>query len=104
LILAKLHRSRMRTYSPEPSGLATLLGYIKRLKNCPSNSSEFQQMKRFKAFWKDTGWLWTVFFVVIVGLMTFVSRVFVAAVPLLMVIFIYFALVRYDEEGNFIGA
>jgi hypothetical protein len=28
----------------------------------------------------------------------------VAAVPLLIVIFIYFALVRYDEEGNFIGA
>jgi hypothetical protein len=36
--------------------------------------------------------------------MTFVSLVFVAAVPLLIVIFIYFALVRYDEDGNFIGA
>lgn len=61
-------------------------------------------MKRFKAFWKETGWLWTVFFVVLLVLMRFVSLVFVAAIPLLIVIFIYFALVRYDEDGNFIGA
>jgi uncharacterized membrane protein len=61
-------------------------------------------MKRFKAFWKDTGWLWSVFFLVLVGLMTFVSLVFLAAIPLLIVIFIYFSLVRYDEDGNFIGA
>ena len=61
-------------------------------------------MKRFKAVWKDTGWLWSVFFLVLVGLMTFVSLVFLAAIPLLIVIFIYFSLVRYDEDGNFIGA
>ncbi|MFN6401179.1 MAG: hypothetical protein ACK449_14895 [Planctomycetota bacterium] len=61
-------------------------------------------MKRFKAFWKDTGWLWSVFFLVLVGLISFVSLVFLAAIPLLSVIFIYFALVRYDEDGNFIGA
>jgi hypothetical protein len=36
--------------------------------------------------------------------MTFVSLVFLAAIPLLIVIFIYFSLVRYDEDGNFIGA
>jgi len=61
-------------------------------------------MKRFKAFWKDTGWLWTVFFVVILGLISLVSFVFLFAIPLLIVIFIYFSLVRYDEDGNFIGA
>jgi len=61
-------------------------------------------MKRFKAIWKDTGWLWTVFFVVILGLISLVSFVFLFAIPLLIVIFIYFSLVRYDEDGNFIGA
>jgi hypothetical protein len=61
-------------------------------------------MKRFRAFWKDTGWLWTVFLAILLGLILLVSKVFLAAVPMLVVIFLYFALVRYDDEGNFIGA
>ncbi|MEI6525175.1 MAG: hypothetical protein WCP62_04050 [Planctomycetota bacterium] len=61
-------------------------------------------MKRFRAFWKDTGWLWTVFFSILLGLTLLVSLVFLAAVPMMIVIFLYFALVRYDDEGNFIGA
>ena len=44
------------------------------------------------------------FFSILLGLTLLVSLVFLAAVPMMIVIFLYFALVRYDDEGNFIGA
>lgn len=44
------------------------------------------------------------FLAILMGLILLVSKVFLAAVPMLVVIFLYFALVRYDDEGNFIGA
>ena len=61
-------------------------------------------MKRYKAFLKETWWLWTIFAVVLSGLILFVHPIFVAVIPMIVVIFFYFALVRYDEYGNFIGA
>ena len=61
-------------------------------------------MKRFKAFWKETGWLWKIFLAILLCLILFVHVVFVAVIPMIVVVFIYFALVRYDDEGNFIGA
>ena len=61
-------------------------------------------MKRYKAFVKETWWLWTIFAVVLSGLILFVHPIFVAVIPMIVVIFFYFALVRYDEDGNFIGA
>jgi hypothetical protein len=42
--------------------------------------------------------------VVLSGLILFVHPIFVAVIPMIVVIFFYFALVRYDEDGNFIGA
>ena len=61
-------------------------------------------MKRYKAFLKETWWLWTIFSVVLLGLILFIHPIFIAVVPMIVVIFFYFALVRYDDEGNFIGA
>jgi hypothetical protein len=61
-------------------------------------------MKRYKAFLKETWWLWTIFTVVLLGLILFVHPIFIAVVPMIVVIFFYFALVRYDDDGNFIGA
>ena len=61
-------------------------------------------MKRYKAFLKETWWLWTIFTVVLSGLILFVHPIFFAVIPMIVVIFFYFALVRYDEDGNFIGA
>jgi hypothetical protein len=37
-------------------------------------------------------------------LILLVHPIFLAVIPMLVVIFIYFALVRYDQDGNFIGA
>jgi hypothetical protein len=61
-------------------------------------------MKRFKAFLKHTWWLWLIYTLVTVLLIAFVSPVFWAVLPMMIVNFVYFALVRYDEDGNFIGA
>lgn len=61
-------------------------------------------MKRFYALFKQTWWLWTIYLILNVTLIFFISPVFLAVLPLILVIFIYFALVRYDDEGNFTGA
>ena len=61
-------------------------------------------MKRFYALFKQTWWLWTIYLILNIGLIFFVSPVFWAVLPMIVVIFIYFALVRYDDEGNFRGA
>lgn len=61
-------------------------------------------MKRFKAFWKETRWLWIFYSCILAGLILLVHPIFLAVIPMLVVIFIYFALVRYDQDGNFIGA
>jgi hypothetical protein len=42
--------------------------------------------------------------VVLLGLILFIHPIFIAVVPMIVVIFFYFALVRYDDDGNFIGA
>ncbi len=61
-------------------------------------------MKRYKAFLKETWWLWTIFSAVLLGLILFIHPIFIAVVPMIVVVFFYFALVRYDDDGNFIGA
>jgi uncharacterized membrane protein len=61
-------------------------------------------MKRFNALFKQTWWLWTIYLTLNIGLIFFVSPVFLAVLPMIVVVFIYFALVRYDDEGNFTGA
>jgi uncharacterized membrane protein len=61
-------------------------------------------MKRFYALFKQTWWLWTIYLTLNIGLNFFVSPVFLAVLPMIVVVFIYFALVRYDDEGNFTGA
>ena len=60
-------------------------------------------MKRYYAFLRQTWWLWTIYVVVTIGLIWFLSPVFWAVLPMMIVNFFYFALVRYDEDGNFLG-
>ena len=61
-------------------------------------------MKRYKAFLKQTWWLWAIYLLVAGSLITFVGPVFWAVIPMMVVNFFYFAIVRYDEDGNFLGA
>ncbi len=61
-------------------------------------------MKRYKAFLKETWWLWCIYLVATLMLVLFVHKIFLAIIPMMVVNFFYFALVRYDDDGNFIGA
>lgn len=61
-------------------------------------------MKRFTGFLKQTWYLWTAYIVVTVLLITFVSSIFWAVIPMMIVNFLYFALVRYNDDGDFIGS
>ncbi|MFN7628627.1 MAG: hypothetical protein ACK5PZ_17525 [Pirellula sp.] len=61
-------------------------------------------MKRYKAFLKETWWLWCIYLVATFALVLFVHKIFLAILPMMIVNFFYFALVRYDDDGNFIGA
>lgn len=59
-------------------------------------------MLRYKALIKETWWLWALF---LVGgtIMTWVSLIFLLTFPICLIIFFWFAFVRYDEDGNFRG-
>jgi len=59
-------------------------------------------MKRYRTLIKDTWWLWTVFASVIIFMVTCISPIFLALIPMLVIVFFYFAFVRYDDEGNFL--
>jgi hypothetical protein len=61
-------------------------------------------MKRYRAFLKETWWLWCLFVVLALLLIVLVHPIFLVILPMMLVNFFYFALVRYDEDGNFIGA
>lgn len=61
-------------------------------------------MKRYRAFLKETWWLWCLYVVINALLIVLVHPIFIAVLPMMIINFFYFALVRYDEDGNFIGA
>jgi len=61
-------------------------------------------MRRYTAFLKQTWWLWGAYAIVNAFLIIFVAPVFWAVIPMMIVNFFYFAFIRYDQDGNFIGA
>lgn len=63
-----------------------------------------RNMKRYTKFLKQTWWLWLAYTIVTALLIYFVSPVFFVVIPMMIVNFFYFALVRYNEDGDFIGA
>ena len=56
--------------------------------------------KRFSGLFRDTWWLWVLFLIVSVCFSIFVSRLFLATLPALVVAFVYYASMRYDDDGN----
>lgn len=57
-------------------------------------------MKRYIQLWKDTWWLWLIYFGLATLLLIFVTKIFVAVYIVLICVFVYFAIMRYDEEGQ----
>lgn len=60
-------------------------------------------MARFKALIHNTWWLWIAFFVG-GSVLSYLDPIFLFTFPLCIVVFFWFAYVRYDEEGNFKGS
>lgn len=61
-------------------------------------------MTRFKFLLRDTWWLWLFFSILAFVMITYVNVVFLIMIPILATVFVYFAFVRYDDDGNFLGS
>ncbi|GAA4425975.1 hypothetical protein [Bremerella cremea] len=57
-------------------------------------------MGPLRGLWRDTWWLWFVFLAAIVGVAYLVTPFFLFLIPVFVVMFLYFAFVRYDENGR----
>lgn len=57
-------------------------------------------MKRFSSLLADTWWVWIVIFVFGVTLGIVLHPLFYSSIPIGMFSFLYFGIMRYDEEGN----
>jgi hypothetical protein len=57
-------------------------------------------MKRFAGLFRDTWFLWVGLILAGTILSIFVSLVFLVTFPISVFSFIYFALLRYDTQGN----
>ena len=60
-------------------------------------------MKRYLTLLSETWWMWLGLLVVGCTLGFAVSFVFFVTIPICLFSFIYFGLMRYDENGNPIG-
>ncbi|MFG0262432.1 MAG: hypothetical protein ACF788_08575 [Novipirellula sp. JB048] len=57
-------------------------------------------MQQIKGLWRDTWWLWLGFVGLLVAMSALLSWAFLLIIPLLHMPFLYFAFVRYDDDGN----
>jgi hypothetical protein len=57
-------------------------------------------VKRFGGLLRDTWWLWTALITAGILLGLLVEYIFFIAIPISLFSFIYFGLMRYDENGR----
>ena len=57
-------------------------------------------MQQLIGLWRDTWWLWTGFIAITIAIALVVGWFFLLLLPCLPVPFVYFAINRYDEDGN----
>ncbi len=57
-------------------------------------------MKRLMALLRHTWWLWLLFFATSFALTSLVDGAFVILFPICLFTLVYFAWVRFDDEGN----
>ena len=62
------------------------------------NRNEF--VAQLKGLWRDTWFLWVGFGILLVAISVLLSWFFLLMSPALLVCFVYFAFIRYDEQGN----
>lgn len=59
-----------------------------------------ETMEQFKGLWRDTKFVWIGFVAMTLAIAIFGSWYYLLLLPCLPVSFVYFAFIRYDEEGN----
>ena len=57
-------------------------------------------IKQLLGLWRDTWWLWCAFMILTLVFSLAVGPFFLLLLPCLPVPFVYFAINRYDEDGN----
>lgn len=57
-------------------------------------------MRRMIACMRETWWLWLVFFGGCTAMTICLDRVFVITYPVCIFTFVYFAMMRFDDQGN----
>lgn len=57
-------------------------------------------MEQIKSLLRETWWLWLVFCLMVALMAVVISALFLLMLPVLVVVCVYFAFVRYDEHGN----
>ena len=57
-------------------------------------------LKQCLGLWRDTWWLWGFFTALTIGVSFIVGPYFLILLPCLPIPFVYFAINRYDEDGN----
>lgn len=60
-------------------------------------------MGQLKGFWRDSWWMWCIFFAIAIAMSIYVMPFFIMMLPILIGIYVYFAFMRYDKDGNDIG-
>ena len=65
-----------------------------------SHSYTFDFMNQIRALLKTTWWLWLIFFSLATVLYLWVDPIFVVVYPICLFTMIYFAFVRFDEDGD----
>ncbi|SMP66009.1 hypothetical protein SAMN06265222_109170 [Neorhodopirellula lusitana] len=90
--------SDLRT--PLPRSFRVTLKTAKLLELASDATKATNQMEQLKGLWRDTWWLWCGFVAVVLAVSFLQSFFFLLTLPALPVSFCYFALIRYDDEGN----
>ena len=57
-------------------------------------------MGQIKGLLRETWYAWILFLVIAIGMAIFSNPIFLGMIPGLVVVFFYFAFVRYDENGE----
>lgn len=57
-------------------------------------------LKQCLGLWRDTWWLWGIFAALTISVSFIVGPYFLILLPCLPIPFVYFAINRYDEDGN----
>lgn len=60
-------------------------------------------LNRLVGLGRDTWWLWLLFLIVSIVFTAAVDRLFLVTFPVLAFAFVYYAIMRYDDDGNHKG-